>query len=187
MLNVSDEIKNQISMSDVLVMHGIHLHNNFCCCPFHNEKTPSFSVYKDNKRYHCFGCGESGDVITFVMKYYNISFKEALQKLDTDFNLGLTNKNMSPAEYKKMKAASEARAEALKKKKEKEEYHRYAYDRLCSFRRWLASQPKSLRTEHDISYIDGLLDYYINDYLIDFDVDARIREVYFKYRIKDVN
>nr|MDA3833529.1 CHC2 zinc finger domain-containing protein [Spirochaetales bacterium] len=50
-------------------------------CPFHSEKTPSFTVNKDRGFFHCFGCKESGDVISFVMKYNNMSFVEALQEL----------------------------------------------------------------------------------------------------------
>lgn len=50
-------------------------------CPFHHEKTPSFSVNEDEQFYHCFGCGESGDVITFVEKYESVDFMEAVKIL----------------------------------------------------------------------------------------------------------
>src|SRR5450631_137058 len=50
-------------------------------CPFHAEKTPSFSVHATRQFYHCFGCGESGDVFTFVQKVENISFPEAVRLL----------------------------------------------------------------------------------------------------------
>lgn len=61
--------------------------NNMTCCPFHKEKTASFSV-KGN-RYKCFSCGEGGDVIDFVSKYYNISPIEAAKRLDDTYNLGV--------------------------------------------------------------------------------------------------
>ena len=48
----------------------------FGCCPFHNEKTPSFHVRPDRQTYHCFGCGVGGNVITFMMEYENYSFQE---------------------------------------------------------------------------------------------------------------
>ncbi len=51
------------------------------CCPFHNEKTPSFSVSGPKQMYHCFGCGVSGNVYTFVMKYENYTFPEAVKLL----------------------------------------------------------------------------------------------------------
>jgi DNA primase len=50
-------------------------------CPFHNEKTPSFSVNPQHQFFKCFGCGEAGDVISFVMKYEGISFQEALKQI----------------------------------------------------------------------------------------------------------
>lgn len=55
--------------------------NYWGCCPFHNEKTPSFSVSENKQMYHCFGCGVSGNVYTFLMKYENYSFQEAIRVL----------------------------------------------------------------------------------------------------------
>ncbi len=55
--------------------------NYFGLCPFHHEKTGSFSVSPQKQMYHCFGCGAGGNVITFVMEYENYSFPEALQML----------------------------------------------------------------------------------------------------------
>jgi len=52
------------------------------CCPFHNEKTPSFYVNPEKKVYHCFGCGQGGNIITFVTKMEGYSFKEALNYLN---------------------------------------------------------------------------------------------------------
>lgn len=55
--------------------------NYWACCPFHNENTPSFSVSGNKQMYHCFGCGVSGNVFTFVMKYENYTFPEAIKML----------------------------------------------------------------------------------------------------------
>ena len=55
--------------------------NYMCCCPFHGEKTPSFSVNRARQIYKCFGCGEGGNVLTFVMKYENCTFLEAMKIL----------------------------------------------------------------------------------------------------------
>lgn len=55
--------------------------NYWACCPFHNEKTASFSVSQNKQMYHCFGCGVSGNVYTFIMKYENYSFPEAVKVL----------------------------------------------------------------------------------------------------------
>ena len=53
----------------------------FGLCPFHNEKSPSFSVSRDKQMYYCFGCGAGGNVFTFVMEYENYTFVEALKML----------------------------------------------------------------------------------------------------------
>lgn len=56
-------------------------------CPFHQEKTPSFHVYPESQRYHCFGCQKDGDLLNFVQDYYNVSFKEAITRLAQDKGL----------------------------------------------------------------------------------------------------
>ena len=50
-------------------------------CPFHSEKTPSFTVYPDSQSFYCFGCGAGGDVVTFVKKIENLDYIEAVKSL----------------------------------------------------------------------------------------------------------
>lgn len=66
-------------------------HNYLGLCPFHNEKTPSFSVSQEKQIYKCFGCGESGNVITFVMKTKNLPFVEAVKFLGDKVNISIEN------------------------------------------------------------------------------------------------
>ncbi len=61
--------------------------NYVACCPFHNEKTPSFTVSPDKQFYHCFGCGAHGTAISFVMEYENQSFPEAVETLAQSMGL----------------------------------------------------------------------------------------------------
>ena len=63
--------------------------NYFGLCPFHNEKSPSFSVSPDKQIFHCFGCGVGGNVITFVMRIEGINFVEAIQMLAERVNIQL--------------------------------------------------------------------------------------------------
>jgi DNA primase len=67
-------------------------------CPFHGEKTPSFSVHSGQQFFHCFGCGESGDVFTFMMKYYNLDFPGALKELARRYQIELPEKPVSAEE-----------------------------------------------------------------------------------------
>ena len=57
------------------------------CCPFHNEKTPSFTVSRPKQFYHCFGCGVSGTAITFLMEFEHLSFPEAIEELASEAGL----------------------------------------------------------------------------------------------------
>ena len=68
---------------------------HFGLCPFHNEKTPSFSVSQNKQIYHCFGCGAGGNVITFLMQYENYTFPEALQALAQRAGITLPKQEMS--------------------------------------------------------------------------------------------
>lgn len=72
--------------------------NYFGLCPFHNEKSPSFSVTREKQMYHCFGCGASGNVFTFVMEYENYTFPEALQHLAQRAGMELKTRELSPEE-----------------------------------------------------------------------------------------
>ena len=82
--NFTDELRARLSVVDVvgrvvpLTRKG---QNYWGCCPFHNEKTPSFSVNEEKGFYHCFGCGEHGDIISFTMKHNNMDFKAAISEL----------------------------------------------------------------------------------------------------------
>ncbi len=100
-----DEVRARLTLSSVigrrvkLIRSGREFK---ACCPFHNEKTPSFWVNDDKGFYHCFGCGEHGDVIGFEMKAGSLGFREAVEKLAGE--AGLEIPRDSPQD-----AAAEAR------------------------------------------------------------------------------
>lgn len=88
-----DEIKNAIPLSSYLQKYyGLELKrsgNVFVCnCPFHEERTGSFVVFEDN--YHCYGCGEHGDIINFVQKKENLMFKEACELIAQNVGVNYT-------------------------------------------------------------------------------------------------
>lgn len=85
-----ENLKNQIDIIDVVgqVVPLKRSGANFKgLCPFHNEKTPSFFVSESRQYYTCFGCGASGDVISFVQKYYNMEFVEAVERLADQYGI----------------------------------------------------------------------------------------------------
>ena len=71
-------------------------------CPFHSEKTPSFMVNEEKQIFHCFGCGEGGDVFTFLMKIGHFSFPEAVETLAKRYGVRLSPREVSPAKKKEV-------------------------------------------------------------------------------------
>ena len=89
---VIDEIRNRLDILDVVQSRVVLKKrgaNYWGCCPFHNEKTPSFSVNIQKGIYKCFGCGEGGDAISFLMKINNQSFTDVIKDLAEQFGLEL--------------------------------------------------------------------------------------------------
>lgn len=89
-MNFADEIKQRVSMIEMLRHYGIETNRSgFCRCPFHQERSASFKAYPGSRGFYCFGCNESGSVIDFVMKFFGLSFGDAIKKINEDFSLGL--------------------------------------------------------------------------------------------------
>lgn len=93
----------------------------FGLCPFHNEKSPSFSVCPDKQMYYCFGCGAGGNVITFLMEYENYSFPEALKALADRAGVALPQEEMS----KEARAQADLRSTLLEINKAAANYFYY--------------------------------------------------------------
>ena len=93
--------------------------NHWGLCPFHQEKTPSFSVHSGRQWFHCFGCGKSGDVFTFVQQVENITFPEALRLIAQKLDIKLP----------KMEYSSEHEAQEAKQRAQLTEMH----ERACAF------------------------------------------------------
>ncbi len=92
-LNASD-IVDVISESVILKKAGT---NYFGLCPFHSEKTPSFSVNPGKQIFHCFGCSAGGNVLSYLMKYHGISFPEAIKMAARKYNIEIENANLNPS------------------------------------------------------------------------------------------
>lgn len=71
------------------------------CCPFHDEKTPSFNVNPSKQFYHCFGCGASGDALKFIMEYDGLSFVEAVESLASQMGMEVPREKLSPEKQKR--------------------------------------------------------------------------------------
>jgi DNA primase catalytic core len=101
-----------ISDSDLQLIHDVPIrdviekhvslkqegHRYKACCPFHQENTPSFTVFPNTESFHCFGCGASGDSIAFVMKMKNFTFPEACQEIASDHGIAIAQEAVSNEE-----------------------------------------------------------------------------------------
>ena len=111
-------------------------------CPFHSEKTPSFMVNEEKQIFHCFGCGEGGDVFTFLMKAGQFSFPQAVEELAKRYGVQLPSRELSATQKKEMakrealfqinQIASEYFHDLLTKRREGEEGRKYLSQRGIS-------------------------------------------------------
>lgn len=113
---VVEEVRTRNNIVDVIGSY-VRLQKKgssyFGLCPFHNEKSPSFSVSADKQMYYCFGCGAGGNVISFLMQYENFSFPEALQSLAE--RAGITLPQEEPDAQARARAGKKAALLAIQK------------------------------------------------------------------------
>lgn len=84
-MNIFETVKQSVTTRQAAERYGIHVNRNgMCVCPFHNDKNPSMKV---DRRFYCFGCGATGDVIDFVSRLHGIGSKEAALMLAQDFSI----------------------------------------------------------------------------------------------------
>ncbi|HXX33305.1 MAG TPA: DNA primase [Thermodesulfobacteriota bacterium] len=133
-------------------------------CPFHSEKTPSFMVNEEKQIFHCFGCGEGGDVFTFLMKAGHFSFPQAVEELAKRYGVSLPTRELSASQKREMdkreslfeinRIASEYFRDLLTRRREGEEGRKYLSQRRIS---------QEVAAEHGLGYSsdrwDGLVEY----------------------------
>ncbi len=114
-MNITNEIRDKILNSiDIIELIGSAINlkrrgsNYIGLCPFHNEKTPSFTVSPDRGIYKCFGCGASGNAITFQMEYYRMTYPEAIKDLANKVGITIEDKPFSPEQKIRMTEKDEA-------------------------------------------------------------------------------
>jgi len=105
-----DRVRQQFDIVDIIGEY-VRLkksgRNYMGCCPFHNEKSPSFSVSQEKQLYHCFGCGASGNLFTFLRDKEGISFMEAVEQLARRANIALPVEEMEDVESPEFKRRKE--------------------------------------------------------------------------------
>ena len=93
-MDVFTKLKDNINIVELVEKYNIPLKkkgtSQWACCPFHTEKTPSFSVSSSKQLFNCFGCGEKGDIFAFVQKKENITLSESVTKLSSLFGIDIS-------------------------------------------------------------------------------------------------
>lgn len=164
-------IKDRLTMREVLLYYGYRPNRaNFICCPFHNEKTPSMKIYE--KDYHCFGCGEHGDIISFVQKLFGLSFPDTLKKVDFDFRLNLYGEHsfdeLRRSYYKQKQIQAERKRKNQQKEQAENEYWVVFGEYARLFRNKILYEPSTMDSEqwHPL-FIEALQKLAYQEYLLD--------------------
>lgn len=157
---VISEILNTVNIADFISQY-VQLKqtgkNYVGLCPFHSEKTPSFSVSPDKNLFYCFGCGEGGNIFTFLMKYENLTFPEAVKTIAKHYGIRIPEEHSSPA----MRARENEREEILRLNKAAAVYFH-----------GLLQKSQSGKNALDYLKNRGILDSVINDYYLGFAPDG---------------
>lgn len=115
-----DIILYNVTMKEICNKYGIKVKNKMCSCPFHKDNSPSMKIYENS--FYCFSCNRTGDLIEFVENMFNLSFIEAMQKINDDFNLKINfNSKIDKNKLMQIKKEHELKLQQQKTKKEKRE------------------------------------------------------------------
>ena len=160
-MNKIQEVKEKSNILRIAQYFNLNLNkSNKCLCPFHSEKTPSFSISETKQIFKCFGCGKGGDCITLVSELLNISAYEAAVQINNIFNLGVDFKRQtSKLEIKKYKCKS-ALIEQFKN------WENETFKLLCDYNRLLSRWKKIEDFENDL-FVEALRNKDYIEYLID--------------------
>lgn len=101
-MNIFEEVKAAVDINTAAEYYGLNVRKDTALCPFHAEKTASMKLYHDH--FHCFGCGEHGDVIKLTSKLLGLSSIDSAKRLAADFNV-LIHDDFKPKEQARNKAS----------------------------------------------------------------------------------
>ena len=104
----AQEIRERVTMEQIISLYGYKAKHNFMCCPFHGEKEPSLKIYPKTGGWHCYGCGRGGSVIDFVMEHEGCDFRTAVYAIDNVMHLGLMDPREDPEEARKQQQIQNA-------------------------------------------------------------------------------
>ena len=164
--SVFEAVKQSITVREAAQMYGIEVNRSgMACCPFHDDKNPSMKL--NEEYFYCFGCGATGDVIDFTARLYNLSPKEAAEKLAQDFGLAYDSQAPPRRRYVRQKT------EAQKFKEDRDHAFRVLADYFHLLRKWETDytpktpeenpDPRFMEAIQKKDYVGYLLDFFLED------------------------
>ena len=164
--SVFEAVKQSVTVREAAQMYGIEVNRSgMACCPFHDDKNPSMKL--NEEYFYCFGCGATGDVIDFTARLYNLSPKEAAEKLAQDF--GLTYDSQAPPRRRYVRQKTEAQ----KFKEDRDHAFRVLADYYHLLRKWETDyspktpeenpHPRFMEAIQKKDYVGYLLDFFLED------------------------
>ena len=158
--NVFEAVKQSVSTREAAAFYGIEVkRNGMACCPFHDDKNPSMKV---DQRFHCFGCGADGDVIDFTAKLFDLSPKEAAEKLAQDF--GLIYDSQAPPRRRYVRQKTEAQ----KFREDRQRCYRVLSDYYYLLKKWeIDHSPRTPEEEPHPRFVEAIQKKTYVEYLLD--------------------
>ena len=167
--SVFEVVKQSVTAREAAELYGIAVgRGGMACCPFHDDRHPSMKV---DARFHCFGCGADGDVIDFTARLYDLSPKEAAEKLAQDFGLSYDSKAPPRRNYVQQKSEAQAR------KEKREHGWRVLTDYYHLLRKWEADySPKTPDEDPHPRFLEAIQKKDYMGYLLDTFLDSSTEE-----------
>ena len=167
--NLFEVVKQSVTVREAAELYGIEVkRGGMACCPFHDDRNPSMKV---DTRFHCFGCGADGDVIDFTARLYDLSPKEAAEKLALDFGLAYDSQAPPRRRYVRQKT------EAQKLKEKREHGWRVLADYYHLLRKWETDySPKTPDEDPHPRFMEAIQKKDYMGYLLDTFLDSSTEE-----------
>ena len=167
--SVFEVVKQSVTAREAAELYGIAVgRGGMACCPFHDDRHPSMKV---DTRFHCFGCGADGDVIDFTARLYDLSPKEAAEKLAQDFGLSYDSKAPIRRSYVRQKTEAQVR------KEKREHGWRVLTDYYHLLRKWEADySPKTPDEDPHPRFLEAIQKKDYMGYLLDAFLDSSTEE-----------
>ena len=171
-MNVFEAVKQSLTTRQVAEAYGFSIkRSGMMVCPFHNDKNPSMKV---DRRFHCFGCGEDGDVIDFTAKWFQLGLKEAAIKLAEDFSIPYDNRRRGSPKKDPVRAKQ---VQIQQSKKEEQDCYRILCNYLHLLYAWRKQYaPKPEDTEWNPLFMEALQNISHVEYLLDTFLFGEVEE-----------